>query len=158
MDDLAEQRSGSPLSREVGNERRTGRRQLSPSDPATTRDVDDEDDDPEVEWGGRTRDSMADGTFGDVDQRRSPDRRSTCSPPVQRRQQMTGSSAAAPQIRSTISRPVQLQLTGGVGRGSLGLCWPHGDDENSTTGAQRGALFVHSMSGMPRHLRLLFED
>ena len=75
-----EQRGGSPLSREVGCESRTGRRRHGPSDPRTT--PSDSDDRGSVGCGGRVRDTAAGGIGNGDTQRQSTDPHRPCSPPV----------------------------------------------------------------------------
>ena len=140
-EDTVRQQNGSPLRREVDSGGRTERRHSSPLDPEATRDGEDDDDDM-VERGGRTRDTVADDVHDDDAGHRSFVQHGLCSPPIQQRQMTGGMAAATSRIRSTVSRPVQLQLMGeSSGSGMLRLCRPQRSDdgESSTNGAQRGA-------------------
>ena len=133
-----EQRGGLPLNREVDEEEgRIGRRQFRPSDPETTPS---DDDDNSIVDGGRSRDAAADVSDDDYNQRRSLGQLGPRSPPSSPPVQTMSDTMAAPRIRSVVTKPVQLQLTGGRGRGTRGasdmrLCRPHQSaeaDENST--------------------------
>ena len=148
---MAEQRGGLPLNREVDEEEgRIGRRKFRPSDPETT----PSDDDNSIVDGGRFRDAAADVSDDDYNQRRSLGQQGPRSPPSSPPMQTMSDTMAAPRIRSAVTKPVQLQLTGGRGRGTRGagvmrLCRPHQSaeaDENSTSGAQRGASAVLNTS------------
>ena len=122
-EDTVRQRNGSPLRREVDSGDRAERRHSSPLDPEATRDGEDDDD--MVERGGRTRDTVVDDVRDDDAGHRSFVQHGLCSPPIQQRQMMGGMAAATSRIRSTISRPVQLQLMGeSSGSGMLRLCRP----------------------------------
>ena len=127
MDSEAEggQQNGPPLFRKVDQEGRTGRGRSSPSDPMATRDDEDEDD--MVEHGGRGSDAGFD------DDERVPERHAPCLSPAQQTQQSSG--AMTSRVRSTVSRPVQLQLTCGArGAGMLQLCRPkRSEGENLST-------------------------
>ena len=129
----AEQRGGSPFGREMDDGSRTGR-EPHPSDPEAT----SSDDEPMiVERGGRIRDAAADEVVDDGELRRSRDLIVPHSSPAMQRQQSTVGAAPAVQVRSVVTKPVQLRLTGGRGRatsgnGVLRLCRPGREADNST--------------------------
>ena len=128
------QRGDSPLSREVGDERREGRRHSDPSDSEATPS---DNENTVVERGGRVRDAAAGEVSDDSNSQRSRDSRSPRPSPASRQQQSTVGSMAAPRLKSVVTKPVQLRLTGGRGRatsgsGVLRLCRPGRDDDNST--------------------------
>jgi hypothetical protein len=87
--------------------------------------------------GGRIRDAAAGEVDDDAEHRRSRELHSPHSPPVTHRQQSTVGSAITAQVRSVVTKPVQLRLTGGRGRatsgnGVLRLCRPGREVDNST--------------------------
>jgi hypothetical protein len=129
-----EQQGDSPLRREVDDEGRAGRRNSDPSDSEATPS---DDENGTVEHGDRVRDAAAGQISDDGSQQRSRGQQSPHPSPASRSQQSTIGSAVAPQVRSIVTKPVQLRLTGGRGRatsgsGVLRLCRPGRDGENST--------------------------
>ena len=130
-----EQRGGSPSSREMDDERREGRRQHAPSDSEAT--PSDDEDQTIVERGGGIRDAAAGEVDDDGELRRSRDPPDPHSPPMSQRQRSTVDTAPPTQVRSVVTKPVQLRLTGGRGRatsgnGVLRLCRPGREADNST--------------------------
>ena len=129
------QRGGSPFGREMDDERREGRRQHAPSDPEATSS--DDEDGSIVEHGGGIRDAAAGEVDVDDELRRSRDSPNPHSPLVAQRQRSTVGTATTTQVRSVVTKPVQLRLTGGRGRaasgnGVLRLCRPGREANNST--------------------------
>ena len=132
-----EQRGGSPLSREVGDEGRAGCRHSDPSDSEATPNDDDQNT---VVERGRVRDAAAGHVSDDSSHQRSRDVQSPHPSPTSRQQRSgstVGSMAALPRLKSVVTKAVQLRLTGGRGRatsgsGVLRLCRPGRDDDNST--------------------------
>jgi len=129
-----ERRGDSPLRREVGAEGRAGCRHHAPSDPEATPS---DDDDVIVGRGERVRDAVTDEAGDDYTRPRYRDLHSPHPSPVTRRQQSTVGKMAAPRLRSVVTKPVELRLTGGrdratSGAGVLRLCRPGREGESST--------------------------
>ena len=107
-----EQRGGSPSSREMDDERREGRRQHAQSDSEAA----PSDDEDQMGRGGRIRDAAAGEVNDDGELRCSRDPPDPHSPPATQWQRSTVDTAPPAQVRSVVTRPVQLRLTGGRGR------------------------------------------
>jgi len=133
-EDTVGQQGGSPSRRGVDQEGRTERRRSSPFDPETTRDGDENEI---VVERGRVRDVEVRGVDDDDEQRLSPVQHDLCSSPSrQRRLAASSGTTAAPRIRSTVSRPVKLQPTGGHrGAGVMQLCRPRDADAGAVAAA-----------------------